>query len=54
MVLTRLRFNSQNKPIYSLDFAHCFIVYFHEKLLYLFNTVEKKKINLLIDFTRVH
>lgn len=33
----------KHNPTHPLDSAHCFIVYFHEQLFYLFNTLERKK-----------
>lgn len=49
--LTNFKFDSQNNPTYPLNSAHSFIVYFYEKLFYLFSTLEMKKINLPIYFT---
>lgn len=41
--LTNFKFDSQNNPTYPLNSAHSFIVYFYEKLFYLFSTLEMKK-----------
>lgn len=37
--LSNFKSDSQNNPTYPLNSAHCFIVYFHEKLFHLFTTL---------------